>query len=219
MTAYRDTWWQAFDDYGVDVILGGHVHDYLRSKPINLNVSNSTSIAEYGSDTGQGRLQIISGSYGAPLYSPGTGWFIEENLSTMNYTKFEIDDNVLVMNAYNMVGTLIDNVTLSKGVADIVDAETTGPSELNLNQNYPNPFNPSTTIRYSLPQSADVQLSIVGVSGQLVMMLKNVQQSAGVHDISWNGTDDSGNPVSTGIYFCRLEASGLSQTIKMVYLR
>ncbi len=219
MTTYRDTWWQAFDDYGVDVILGGHVHYYLRSKPINLNVSSTAAVAEYGSEPGQGRLQILSGSYGAPVYAPGTGWFIEENLSTMNYTKFEIDGEVLVMNAYNMVGTLIDNVTINKGAANIADGGATVPSEYSLDQNYPNPFNPGTTILYSLPLASKTQLSIYNVSGQLVTTLTNNHHLAGKHSVHWEGTDGSGNPVSAGVYFCRLRAGAYSQTIKMVYLR
>ena len=219
MNDYRDTWWQAFDDYGVDVVLGGHVHYYLRSKPINLNVSSTTAVAEYGSEPGEGRLQIITGSYGAPLYDVGTGWFIEENISTMNYTKFEIDENVLVMNAYDMSGTLLDSVILSKGATDIADEKTSIPSGYLLNQNYPNPFNPSTTIRYSLSQTVKINLTIVDVQGRLVTTLKNGYESAGEHNIPWAGFNDHGNPVPTGIYVCRLEAGAVSQTIKMVYLR
>ncbi len=219
MTAYRDTWWQAFDDYGVDVVLGAHVHYYLRSKPINLNVSSTAAVAEYGSEPGEGRLQIISGSYGAPLYDVGTGWFIEENISTMNYAKFEINDNVLTMNAYNMVGSLLDNVTLSKNPAGIHEPEATIISEFRLSQNYPNPFNPTTTIRYSLNQTSAINLSIYDVTGRLIKMLGNTQQSPGAHSVHWNGIDDQGSPVNTGVYFCRLEVGALSQTIKMLYLR
>lgn len=114
MDSYRSTWWKAFDDYGVDVVLNGHTHYYLRSKPINLNVSNASPVGEYGSGEEQGRLQIVAGSYGAPRDLTGSGWFIEENVSTMNYTKFEINDNVLMMNAYDMSGFLIDNITIVK---------------------------------------------------------------------------------------------------------
>ncbi len=114
MNSFRSTWWKAFDDYGVDVILNGHTHYYLRSKPINLNVSSTSPVGEYGSKVGQGRLQIVAGSFGAPRDLTGSGWFIEENVSTMNYTKFDINNNVLKMNAYNMSGSLIDNITIVK---------------------------------------------------------------------------------------------------------
>ena len=109
MTPYRSTWWKAFDDYGVDVVLGAHTHFYLRSKPINLNISNTSPVDEYGSKPGQGRLQVVSGSLGAPFTDVGTDWFVEKNVSTMNYTKFFIDDNILKMISYNMSGTIIDS--------------------------------------------------------------------------------------------------------------
>ena len=114
MNSYLETWWKAFDDYGVDVVLGGHTHYYLRSKPINLNVSSAFAVAKYGSSVGQGRLQIVSGSYGAPRTDIGNGWYIEENVSAMNYTKFEINDNTLLMRAYDMFGSLIDSVAIVK---------------------------------------------------------------------------------------------------------
>ena len=92
-------------------------------------------------------------------------------------------------------------------------------SSLSLAQNFPNPFNPSTAIRYSLNQTADIKLTIVDVNGRLVTTLRNDQQPAGKHCVYWSGVDDQGNSVSTGVYFCCLAAGGLSQTIKMVYLR
>ncbi len=118
MIPYRSTWWKAFDDYGVDVVLGAHTHFYLRTKPINLNISNTSPVAEYGSKPGQGRLQVVTGSIGAPLYhgTPGAEWFVEKNLSTMNYTKFFINDDILKMIAYDMSGTIIDSVTINKQI-------------------------------------------------------------------------------------------------------
>lgn len=200
MNYERSTWWKALDDYGVDVVLGGHTHYYLRTKPINLNVSTTSAVDEYGSNTGQGRLQIVTGSYGAPLKSTGNGWFIEENLSTMNYTKFEINDNVLNMNAYNMSGVLIDHVTISKeltGIGDLVTKISTG---ISLNQNFPNPFNSSTTFNYSLPKSYYVTLNIYNIKGQEIESLIQGYQSIGEHQIHWQPIE-----LPSGIYFYRLE--------------
>ncbi len=114
MDAHRDTWWKAFDDFGVDVVINAHEHFYMRSKPINLNVSDSLSVAQYGDKQDQGRLEIIAGSFGAPLYSTASDWFVEKNISTMVYSKIEINENVLIMHARNMEGALIDSVILSK---------------------------------------------------------------------------------------------------------
>jgi len=114
MDVHRDTWWKAFDDFGVDVVLNAHEHFYMRSKPINLNVSDSSSVTEYGDKRHQGRLQIITGSLGAPRYNTATSWFVIENVSTMNFLKIEINEDVLKMNAHNMEGAIIDSLTLSK---------------------------------------------------------------------------------------------------------
>ena len=88
-----------------------------------------------------------------------------------------------------------------------------------LTQNYPNPFNPVTTIRYSLPEQANVTLAIYDISGHLIQTLLADTQLAGHHAIRWAGANTHGDQVSTGVYFCRLDAGGYSQTIKMVYLR
>ena len=67
-----------------------------------------------------------------------------------------------------------------------------------LNQNYPNPFNPTTTISYDLPSVGDVTLTIYDIAGRTITTLTDAHQSAGSYSIQWNGTEDSGNPGSTG---------------------
>jgi len=93
------------------------------------------------------------------------------------------------------------------------------PSEYRLYQNYPNPFNPTTTISYDLPEQAIFNMTIFNIRGQEVMMLEDASKPPGNYEVQWNGLDRFGNPVSTGVYFCRLEAGTFSKTIKMVYLR
>jgi len=88
-----------------------------------------------------------------------------------------------------------------------------------LHPNYPNPFNPTTTISYSLPEQSNVRMTVFDIQGREVMMLQDGVKSPGNYRVQWNGMDKSGSPVSTGVYFCRLQAGTYSQTIKMVYLR
>jgi C1A family cysteine protease len=88
-----------------------------------------------------------------------------------------------------------------------------------LSQNYPNPFNPETAIRYSLTQAGTVRLAVYNVLGQEVITLVSRQQPAGEHEVIWNGTDLNGRPVSSGLYFYRLEIGDFAQTKKMVLLR
>jgi len=95
----------------------------------------------------------------------------------------------------------------------------TAPTKFLLLQNYPNPFNPSTTIRYGLPEEANVSLVIYDVRGQVVQTIASDHQSAGWYDIVWNGETKDGKTISTGIYFARLVAGDYSQVIKMLYLK
>ncbi len=69
---------------------------------------------------------------------------------------------------------------------------------------YPNPFNPTTTISYSIPAAATVELSIYNVKGQKVVTLVNQHQEAGEYSAQWNGTDEQNNPVASGVYFYKL---------------
>lgn len=93
------------------------------------------------------------------------------------------------------------------------------PQDYQLLQNYPNPFNPVTTIRYSLPQTSDVVISIYNLKGQIVHQIQSDSQPAGWYQYQWNGTDQSGRQVATGMYFTRLEAGAFSKSIKMVHLK
>ena len=93
------------------------------------------------------------------------------------------------------------------------------PTDFFLNQNFPNPFNPTTTIRYALPVQSTVILTVCDIRGQEVITLHDAVKSPGNYEVQWDGMDQSGIPVSTGVYFARLQAGSYSQTIKMVYLR
>ncbi|MCB9509099.1 MAG: T9SS type A sorting domain-containing protein [Deferribacteres bacterium] len=77
---------------------------------------------------------------------------------------------------------------------------------LKLMQNYPNPFNPTTVIRYQLPASAEVKLSIYNTAGQLVRTLVNGEMPAGSHAITWDATDNSGQRVASGVYLYVIRA-------------
>ena len=96
------------------------------------------------------------------------------------------------------------------------------PRQAALRQNYPNPFNARTTIRYALPAGTAggrTTLRIYNVRGQEIRTLVNGIQPAGDHAVTWDGRDQRGQEVSTGVYFCRLQSGSLSRTRKMVLLR
>jgi hypothetical protein len=90
-----------------------------------------------------------------------------------------------------------------------------------LHQNYPNPFNPTTTITYSIESAGWVVLTIHNVAGQRVRTLVNGMQfpKAGGYDVTWNGRNEAGEPVSSGVYFYSLVSQSFKQTRKMVLLK
>ena len=93
------------------------------------------------------------------------------------------------------------------------------PDECILHQNHPNPFNAATDIGYQLPAAEHVTLKIFNTLGQEVCTLEDGAQEAGVHSARWDGCDNDGRPVSSGLYFCRMKAGGYHQTIKVLMLR
>ena len=88
-----------------------------------------------------------------------------------------------------------------------------------LHGNYPNPFNPETTISFSVKDKGHVKVNIYNVKGQLVKTLVNDNMNAGKHTIVWNGRDNAGKAVSSGVYFYKMSAGKYSSTKKMIMMK
>ncbi|MCL4707421.1 T9SS type A sorting domain-containing protein [bacterium] len=101
----------------------------------------------------------------------------------------------------------------------IDDTRLAKPQEFVLKQNYPNPFNPATEIRYHLPQTTQVELTIFDIQGRKIRTLVQGLQVAGEKTIVWDGADDHNRGVPSGIYFCRLSAGAFQETKKMILMR
>lgn len=93
------------------------------------------------------------------------------------------------------------------------------PTAFAVEQNYPNPFNPATEIRFALPGASDVEITIYNALGQKVNTLVNRKFDAGFHSVKWNGTDERGSGVSSGIYFYRVSAGAFSSVKKMLLVK
>ena len=89
-----------------------------------------------------------------------------------------------------------------------VEGENKSPETFHISQNYPNPFNPSTRVQYSLPSQSHVMITIYNILGQEIARLVDEVQTGGTHLVEWEGRSTSGVPVSSGVYFYRLEARG-----------
>ena len=93
------------------------------------------------------------------------------------------------------------------------------PTQFFISQNYPNPFNPSTTIKYGLPSAANVTIKVYNMVGQEVKTLVSDYREAGTYRVIWNGDNNSGSKVSSGIYIFRVVSGSNSQTMKMILLK
>ncbi len=93
------------------------------------------------------------------------------------------------------------------------------PEAFALLQNYPNPFNPSTTISFALPEAGVVQLTIYNLHGQEVRTLASGNYASGKYAITWDGKDESGQIVPSGVYLYKLRVNGFVQTRKMTFMK
>lgn len=104
----------------------------------------------------------------------------------------------------------------ASAVTGVPDA---APSVFALRQNVPNPFNPATAIGFSLAQKGRVRLVVYDVSGRLVRVLVDEVREAGSHRVQWNGTNDRGERMGSGIYVCRLESGARRETRRMTLIK
>ncbi len=93
------------------------------------------------------------------------------------------------------------------------------PDKYGLSANYPNPFNPSTTIDYQLPETANVKMVIYDLLGRQIRILIDKDQEAGYHSAKWDGCNDSGMPVSAGIYILKFKANAYTAIRKMIFMK
>ena len=104
-------------------------------------------------------------------------------------------------------------------VLGVEDNVSITPAKFELAQNFPNPFNPTTDITFSIDRTANVDLSIYNMLGQKVRTLTSGSKVAGTHVLRWDGRDESGSSVSTGIYLYTLTDGSSSITKKMALMK
>jgi hypothetical protein len=129
----------------------------------------------------------------------------------------------LVETFTNVPANRFITATEGQGITGVKDANNFLPTNPALEQNYPNPFNPTTSIRFAMMQPGVIRLEIYDLAGRLVRtLINNENKISGEHLVIWDGRDDHGNPVGSGVYFYRLFSNGsnsFEKTRKMVLLR
>jgi hypothetical protein len=159
------------------------------------------------------------------------------NLTDMTMVEHEADGQLRVL-IYDIstrsIASGLSNVLRIDGQAELVDAQvanyrgsmmthrintTALPESFSLSQNYPNPFNPETVIEFALPQTAEMTLEVYNVAGQKVTTVISGALTAGYHRITFDGRDDYGNQLASGVYLYRLSTNGYSETRKMILVK
>jgi hypothetical protein len=137
-----------------------------------------------------------------------------------------IDKNVGITGAtyhywIQAVGSTGESRKIAAGITTEVEERNTPSGTFRLWEAHPNPFNPSTTIQYDIPSGPEisVRLKVYDTRGALVHTLVDGLRGPGIHTTVWNGVDDEGRRISSGIYFYRMEAGGFTKTQKMLLVK
>ena len=161
---------------------------------------------------------ILTGSGNTFLYQAYLG---RVQASANDTLKVFVDDGAIQTGT---AGTVVGNTcrtwydgisyaSVSNGVVSVSEHEEL-PTRFSLNQNYPNPFNPTTTITYTLPKNAYVELKVYNLLGQEVATLVNKEMIAGTHSVAWDAQN-----VPSGVYFYKITVGGYSKTRRMLLLK
>ncbi len=196
-----------FEQYKVDIVFNGHTHDYERGL---LN----------------GVYYIISGGGGAPLeegiqaydYDHVTVW-----INQHHFTYLRFFDKELEVQAINKDGQIIDLFYAEKETSEVdgkhLAMKEVIPENYQLFQNYPNPFNHSTTIKFAMKHAGSVEVNVFDIHGQLVKNIVAGFANTGIFQVDWDGTNNSGEVVSSGVYFIQLKTANFKQTQSAIFLK
>ena len=176
-------------------------HAYLR---VSTNGSTWTTIWENGGEITDSSWQLVEYDLGAIADGQATlyvRWVMGTTDGSWQFSGWNIDD--------------VEILGLQSGVTAAGDT----PVAVNLRGAAPNPFNPRTEIRFTVAQSGAVRLLVHDARGRLVKVLADGQLPAGDHALAWDGTDEAGRRLGSGVYFARLEAGGETRTSKLVMVK
>lgn len=194
-------WVPLFEQYNVDLVFAGHDHDYERTIPIN-NV-----------------IYIVTGGAGAPLRSVGSHNWTAYSRSIYHACKLQITHSTLYFEAVDTTGNIFDSfhIAITPTHLKFVDY---GIKKFRLMQNYPNPFNGSTVITYQNSEPANtVYLNIYDLLGKQVWSRQFENQPAGTYSVIWDGHDNEGNPLASGIYLYELRTNRFQQIKKLMLIQ
>ena len=150
--------------------------------------------------------------------SAGTGALVNLRIKGSDLSSLEITKTILVDRDAQKIPVQIVS-EMKRAEEDFIAGKCAAPQEFSLSQNYPNPFNPECRIKYALPNNTEVNLSVYNVLGQKVKTLVDKHEAAGHKTVCWDGTDDNGNKVASGIYFYRIQAGDFADSKTMILMK
>jgi hypothetical protein len=185
-----------------------------------LNTLYNITVLYNGSDFEiylNGNLDAFTEFFGSILTTPISLMIGQVLPGNTQYNFKGVLDDIRIYNyalSYNNILSLYDFVS------DVEEElENQIPQQFNLVQNFPNPFNSQTNIQFEIPINSKIRLDIFNILGQKVRTLLNDQKSPGYYSISWNGENDFGETVNSGIYLLKLNSEKYSSVMKMVLLK
>ncbi len=208
----------------------GYVVAQYLGLPHYAAIFKSTDGGENWAETQLGEGESLSGIYFTDEYN---GWTVggSNNNGLIYHTSdggvnWESEDvpedtpylySVFFIDEYNgwavgHLGTIISTVIGAVGVDEFTNNPSQQSETFSLGNNYPNPFTSTTRISYKLPAEEKVSLKIYSITGQLVRTLVDETAQAGEHEVSWDGTNDAGSKLTSGIYLFQLTAGDQAQT-------
>ena len=160
------------------------------------------------------------GNNGDPYPGYYNTWRTFNSSSTPNSHSYTGDETYVgVTNVSNSGDTMTCNFSISS--LDVEDQADDGPlpHSYSLKQNYPNPFNPETKIEYNLKEDGRVKLEVFNILGQKIFTLVNRHEQKGNHVVTWNGTDQEGRSLPSGIYLYQVTTADFQKANKMILLK
>jgi len=188
----------------------------LSNHSLNFKAINVTSEVLNGW-TAQEKWDALSNGISVPSYGPGRAGFVV-SAGPFNLSPNQVEYVGFAVLHSNTLSGLIANTQYAKTkyttTIGIKNISTEIPGSFEMSQNYPNPFNPVTIFRFAIPKRDLVKIKVFDVLGKEVSVLVNEQLDAGYYEVSFGGQN-----LSSGLYFYRIESSGLIQTKKMLLVK
>lgn len=198
--------------------------NFVRVAP-NTTVSENFVLRNLGTGNLEGTISIpaqFTLSYMGQSLPNDYFYNIASGITDIYTISYAAGDEVQNINAEITIltnDTDLPVITIPIHLTSVANSDLINPAVTALNGNFPNPFNPSTSIRFSLKEAGPVKLNIYNLKGQLVKSLVDSDLSAGNHQVLWNGKDERGASVASGIYLYRMESVGFKATNKMMLMK